>query len=85
MYRSNITITRAGGQTIMELLKLCSGICFIHSETKGINMKNYDMQKVMKGVVDWEAYNALYLVNKNRGKFVTTDVFGKMAYPYLTK
>ena len=85
MYRSNITITRAGGQTIMELLKLCSGISFIHSETKGINMENYDMQKVMKGVVDWEAYNALYLVNKNRGKFVTTDVFAEMAYPYLTK
>lgn len=55
-HRSDLSITRSGGHTIMELMAVSSGKKWIHSEAKG-----EDEEALLKGMPFWEAGNARYL------------------------
>lgn len=67
-YRSNVTITRSGGQTAMELMSVMRGQIFIHSESKRV-----DRESLLKGIPGWESGNAVYLEEKKGAKIVTPD------------
>lgn len=58
-FRSDLTITRSAGQTIMELLAVCKGTKFIHVEAK-----NSSIKALFKSMPKWEAGLALYLKEK---------------------
>ncbi len=67
-HRSDITCTRSGGQTAMELMCVSTGEIWIHSEAKkGKNL--------LKGIPGWEAASAVYLQKLRGAKIVTPDTF----------
>jgi hypothetical protein len=67
-YRSDITCTRSGGQTAMELMCVSTGEIWIHSEAKlG--------QDVLEGIPGWEAASAVYLQKIRGAKILTPDTF----------
>ncbi len=65
-FRSDMTCTRSGGQTAMELMCVGTGEIWIHSEAKA-------GQDVLKGIPGWEAASALYLKKLKGAKIVTPD------------
>lgn len=67
-YRADITCTRSGGQTAMELMCVSTGEIWIHSESK----KGEDL---LRGIPGWEAASALYLQKLHGAKIVTPDIF----------
>jgi len=75
-YRSDITCTRAGGQTAMELMCVGNGEIWIHSETKKSSKGDLPMEELLKGIPSWEAANALYLQKICGAKIVTPDTMG---------
>lgn len=58
-HRADITITKSGGVTSMELLSVCHGTLLIHSEED------------KHGMLNWEKGNALYLKKEKGAKQVT--------------
>ncbi|MBN2479020.1 MAG: hypothetical protein JXA94_02205 [Parachlamydiales bacterium] len=66
-FRSNVTITRSGGSTILELLAVARGKTLIHSEEKE--------KDLIKGIPFWEAGNYLYLKNFKNAELVNVDNF----------
>jgi hypothetical protein len=80
-YRSNLTCTRSGGQTAMELMVVCSGEIWIHSETKKNPLKKEDptSEELLKGIPGWEAANALYLKSIKNAKIATPETCGPLA------
>lgn len=70
-YRSDMTITRSGGQTIMELIKIAQGKKFIHSEK---NLSEKSFEKLLEGIPFWEAGNACYLCEKNKGNLINSRI-----------
>jgi len=69
--RSNVTFTRSGGQTAMELMAVMRGKMFIHSEVKG----DLSREKLLKGMYAWESGSALYLEEKKEATIVTPKTF----------
>lgn len=69
-HRSNVTFTRSGGQTAMELLGVMKGQMFIHSESK-----KTDRASLLKGIYGWESGSAIYLEHKRGAKIVTPLIF----------
>jgi hypothetical protein len=67
-HRSDLTCTRSGGQTAMELMCVMKGEIWIHSETEGHNPSR---EALLKGIPGWEAGNALYLVKHAGAKIMT--------------
>lgn len=67
-YRSDITCTRSGGQTAMELMCVSTGEIWIHSEAK----KDQD---ILDGIPGWEAASAVYLQKIRGAKILTPDTF----------
>lgn len=61
--RSNVTITRSGGLTAMELHKLSTGQTYIHSTNEDPN----------QGMPEWEAGNARYLHHTKGAQIITTS------------
>lgn len=76
-FRSNMTCTRSGGQTSMELLCAGRGSVWIHSEAKGANL--------LKGIPVWEEGNAVYLQRHKNAQLVTPTTFAPLARDLLTK
>lgn len=68
-HRSDLTITRSGGHTIMELMAVAKREKWIHSEAK----KSSSLKHLLKGFVPWEGGNALYLQQRMEGKIVTPN------------
>ncbi len=68
-HRSDLTITRSGGHTIMELMAVAKREKWIHSESK----KDSSLKNLLKGFVAWEGGNALYLQQQMEGKIVTPN------------
>ena len=67
-YRSDLTCTRSGGQTAMELMCVSTGEIWIHSEAKlG--------QNPIEGIPGWEAASALYLQKLCGAKILTPEIF----------
>jgi hypothetical protein len=65
-FRSDVTCTRSGGQTAMELMCVSTGRIWIHSEAK-------KGQNLLKGISGWEAASAVYLQKLCKAKIVTPD------------
>lgn len=80
-FRSDLTITKSGGQTAMELMAISKGACFIHSEAQGSSLS---LQQLLSGIPAWEAGGALYLKEKFNAKIVTPETF-KKELKYLTQ
>lgn len=80
-YRSDLTCTRSGGQTAMELICVSSGEIWIHSETKqDPNQKEeLSLEQLLEGIPGWEAANALYLQKIRGGSVVTPETFAPKA------
>ncbi len=66
-YRSDITCTRSGGQTAMELMCVSTGEIWIHSEA-------HKDQDVLEGIPGWEAASAIYLKKLKGAKIITPDL-----------
>jgi hypothetical protein len=83
-HRSDISITRSGGQTIKELIVVCSGEMFIHSEAKkpkdGSDLND---NQLLKGIPGWESGNAEYFAKKNKGKLITPDILIDKVKQYI--
>ncbi|PIS02748.1 MAG: hypothetical protein COT85_01580 [Chlamydiae bacterium CG10_big_fil_rev_8_21_14_0_10_42_34] len=71
-FRSDVTCTRSGGQTAMELMSVSTGEIWIHSEAK-------PNQNLIEGISGWEAASALYLQKIHGAKIVTTSTFNTQA------
>jgi hypothetical protein len=85
-FRSDVTITRSGGQTIMELMAVSSAKIWIHSEAKRKKeiTKELSLEELLKGIPVWEAGNACYLKHKSDGKIVTPDCFDRLMIPIIS-
>lgn len=77
IYRSNQTITRAGGGTAMELLAVMRGEIFIHTENF---KKNASKKQLLGGIPGHESGAAEYLEQKREAKIVNPELF----YSYIT-
>jgi hypothetical protein len=66
-HRSDLTCTRSGGQTAMELMCVSTGEICIHSEAK--NGKD-----LLKGIPGWESASAVYLQRFTGAKIVTPEL-----------
>jgi hypothetical protein len=73
-FRSDITITRSGGSTILELLTVGQGKLLIHTES---------IKEPLKGIPYWEAGNALYLQSKKKSDFVNPKRLSKVVLSNL--
>jgi hypothetical protein len=73
-HRSDMTITRSGGQTAMELMAMNVKEIWVHSEAK---KKDGEMtiEELLTGIPGWEAASALYLQKLHGAKIVTPETF----------
>ncbi len=67
-FRSDLTITRSGGHTMMELMAIAKGENWIHSEAQG---ENPTFEELIKGIPCWEAGNARYFSRNFKGEIIT--------------
>ncbi|MBN2479931.1 MAG: hypothetical protein JXA94_06860 [Parachlamydiales bacterium] len=74
-HRSDLTVTRSGGQTAIELKTVCSGKKCVHSESRS---KNITLKKLLKGIPVWESGNAVYMKEKMGIEIINTDLFAKV-------
>ena len=80
-FRSDVSITRTGGQTAMELMGVSKGRIWIHSETKDKHMM--DVKKLLKGIPGWESGNAEYLMEKYSARIVTPTLVLSLAEEFV--
>ncbi|MES2272646.1 MAG: hypothetical protein V4487_00440, partial [Chlamydiota bacterium] len=79
-FRSDLTCTRSGGQTAMELMSVSLGEMWIHSEAKKeSSQKEISMEELLKGIPGWEAENAVYLQKIRGAKVLTPETFAPHA------
>jgi hypothetical protein len=75
-FRSDMTCTRSGGQTAMELMSVSKGEIWIHSEAKA-KAAPLTQEELLAGIPGWESANAAYLQHARNAKLVTPDTFGQ--------
>jgi hypothetical protein len=75
-HRSDITCTRSGGQTAMELMCVMRGEIWIHSEAQVKKEKEPTFDELLKGIPGWEAGTAVYLCKKLGARIVTPELVG---------
>lgn len=75
--RSNISITKSGGLTSMELQSVAHGRVLIHASEKYIEpgRKVTEEELLEKGMPIWEAGNARYLQASKKAQIVTPAIF----------
>jgi hypothetical protein len=75
-FRSDLTCTRSGGQTAMELMCVSRGEIWIHSEAKKKeDQDELTMDDLLSGIPGWEAENAIYLQKIRGAKISTPETF----------
>lgn len=74
-YRSDLTCTRSGGHTAMELMCTMQGEIWIHSESKK-KEGELSLEGLLRGIPGWEAGNALYMHKFHNAKIVTPELCG---------
>jgi UDP-N-acetylglucosamine:LPS N-acetylglucosamine transferase len=86
-HRSDLTCTRSGGQTVMELMCTTKGEIWIHSESKKASGLKDDLtlEELLKGIPGWEAGNALYMRQFYNAKVVTPEHCGPLAKDALQR
>ena len=68
----------------MELLHVMSGQIWIHSEVKREKVKDIlSNEELLKGIPNWEAGNASYLIEKKGAKVITPWLFESHLKPLL--
>lgn len=72
--RSDLTCTRSGGQTAMELICVSNGEMWIHSETKPKH-EELTLDDLLAGIPGWESASAAYLHKLHGAKIVTPYTF----------
>ncbi|HSX37618.1 MAG TPA: hypothetical protein VLE95_02175 [Chlamydiales bacterium] len=84
-FRSDLTCTRSGGQTAMELMCVSHGEMWIHSETKKDPQKKEDLslKHLLSGIPGWEAANALYLQKTYKAKIVTPEIIDPLVHKFF--
>ena len=83
LHRSDLIISRSGGQTAMELLALRKNReTWIHSETK--SMSN-EQDQLLEGMPKWEAGNARYLQKHIGIKIINPQIFQEAFKHFLEK
>lgn len=75
-FRSDMTCTRSGGQTAMELMSVSKGEIWVHSEAKPKSTP-LTKEELLAGIPGWESANAAYLQHVRNAKVVTPDTFGQ--------
>jgi hypothetical protein len=75
-HRSDLTCTRSGGQTAMELMAVSRGEMWVHSEAR-------EGEDLLSGIPGWEGASALYLQKLRGAKIVTIDTFVPEARRHL--
>lgn len=83
-FRSDLTCTRSGGQTAMELMCTMQGEIWIHSESKKDN-GDLTLEELLRGIPGWEAGNALYMQKFHNAKIVTPEQCGPHLEKLLTR
>lgn len=80
-FRSDLTCTRSGGQTAMELMCIGTGEMWIHSETKKDpeQIEELTLEQLLAGIPGWEAANALYLCKVRSARIVTPETIAPIA------
>lgn len=79
-HRSDITCTRSGGQTAMEIMSVGTGDPWVHSEAK-LGRSPLTEEELLAGIPVWESANAVYMQRMVGAKLVTPDSF----MPYARK
>ncbi|OGN64682.1 MAG: hypothetical protein A3E80_00305 [Chlamydiae bacterium RIFCSPHIGHO2_12_FULL_49_9] len=74
-FRSDLTCTRSGGQTAMELMCVSRGEIWIHSEAKKKEGEELTLEELLSGIPGWEAANASYLQKIRGAKISTPETF----------
>ena len=84
-FRSDLTCTRSGGQTAMELMCVSSGDMWIHSETKKDPNQKEDLclKQLLDGIPGWEAANALYMKKIRNARIVTPETIDSLAATFF--
>jgi hypothetical protein len=82
-HRSDITISRSGGGTAMELMAVSTGEIWIHSEAK-VKNKNLTLKDLLSGIPVWESESALYLLKLKGAKILTPETFIPEAFRLLS-
>ncbi len=72
--RCDITCTRSGGQTAMELMSVGTGNIWVHSEAKKQGQELSE-EELLAGIPCWESANAVYMQRMVGAKIVTPDTF----------
>lgn len=81
-HRSDITISRSGGGTAMELMAVSTGEIWIHSEAKS-KSKKLTLKELLSGIPVWESESALYLLKLKGAKILTPETFTQEALRLL--
>lgn len=82
-HRSDLTITRSGGQTAMELMCVSTGEIWIHSEAKKEADQELSIEQLLRGIPGWEAENAVYLQRFRGASLVTPETVLPLARKYF--
>ncbi len=77
-HRTDLSCTRSGGQTAMELMAVSTGEMWVHSEAKK-GSKELTQEDLLSGIPGWEAASALYLQKIRGAKIVTPEIFAPHA------
>jgi hypothetical protein len=85
-FRSQATITKAGGITSMELLHTAQGQIWIHYEKPRSWQKLLEILRLAtcKGMPKWEYGNVLYLQNKKQAALMTPEDFYANCLSYFS-
>lgn len=88
-FRSNATLTKAGGVTAMELIAVAHGKIWIHHEDNPTVLERFLVKNPFftthsyKGMPKWEYGNATYLEEIKGAQMITPDTFLKASSSYL--
>jgi hypothetical protein len=88
-FRSDATLTKAGGVTAMELIAVAQGKIWIHHEDKPTSLEKLLSNNPFftihsyKGMPKWEYGNAAYLEEIKGAEMVTPETFSQASRPYL--
>ena len=84
-HRSDLTLTRAGGITAMELLSVCSGKILIHRARPTVNLPKFLLNRktILEGMPPWEYGNVRYLKAKKGAQIITPETFESISAPYF--
>jgi hypothetical protein len=82
-FRSDVTITRSGGQTGIEIMSVGTGDHFIHAEVEFDENNPPEEMDLLKGIPAWEGGNALLIKERIGSRFIIPEYFEKETFDIL--